>query len=133
MLVSELMSNDVLTISAEAPLLQAEAEMRLARIRHLPVVDSKGRLTGLLSSHDLARALVKAPGKQVVDAMSVRVVSVLEDSPASEAARLMRQKKLGSLAVVDAKGRLVGLLTETDFLEVAERALAGKPLRRHAP
>jgi CBS domain-containing protein len=104
--------------------------MRLARIRHLPVVDAKGRLTGLLSSHDLARALTKTPGKQVVDAMSVRVVSVQEDAPAFQAARVMRQKKLGSLPVVDAKGRLVGLLTESDFLEVAERALSGKPLRR---
>ncbi|MDX2011202.1 MAG: CBS domain-containing protein [Myxococcaceae bacterium] len=130
LLVSELMSYDVLTISAEAPLLQAEAEMRLGRIRHLPVLDAKGRLTGLLSTHDLAKALAKTPGNRVVDVMSVRVVSVREDVPAAEAARLMRQKKIGSLPVLDAKGRLVGVLTESDFLEVAERALSGKPLRR---
>jgi CBS domain-containing protein len=130
LLVSELMSNDVLTITADAPLQKAEAEMRLGRIRHLPVVDGKGRLSGLLSISDLAKALAKTPGKQVVDVMSVRVVSVRDDVPAADAARLMRQKKIGSLPVLDARGRLVGLLTETDFLEVAERALAGKPLRR---
>jgi CBS domain-containing protein len=130
MLVSELMSNDVLTISSQAPLLQAESEMRLGRVRHLPVVDAKARLVGILSSFDLAKALVRAPGGLVSEAMSKRLVTIREDALAADAARVMRQKKLGSLPVVDAKGRLVGLVTETDFLQTAELALRGKPLRR---
>jgi CBS domain-containing protein len=130
MFVSELMSNDVLTISPDAPLQQAESEMRLGRVRHLPVVDAKGKLTGMLSTLDLARALMKAPGQHVKDTMSVRLVTVREDAEAADAAAVMRQKKLGSLPVVDAKGRLVGLVTEADFLEIAELALRGKPLRR---
>jgi CBS domain-containing protein len=130
MLVSELMSNDVLTISSQAPLLQAESEMRLGRVRHLPVVDAKARLVGILSSFDLAKALVRAPGGLVSEAMSTRLVTIREDALAADAARVMRQKKLGSLPVVDAKGRLVGLVTETDFLQTAELALRGKPLRR---
>lgn len=126
--VSEVMTNDVLTISPDAPLEQAAAEMRLGRVRHLPVVDPRGRLVGLLSSFDVMKGLATRRGAQVVDAMSLTVHSVREDAPAAEAAKRMRTKKVGSLPVVDARGALVGLVTETDFLRVAERALSGKPL-----
>jgi CBS domain-containing membrane protein len=130
MLVSELMSNDVLSISSQAPLLQAESEMRLGRVRHLPVVDAKAKLVGVLSAFDLATALARAPGGLVSEAMSARLLTIREDALAADAARVMRQKKLGSLPVVDAKGRLVGVVTEADFLQLAELALLGKPLRR---
>lgn len=130
MLVSELMSNDVLTIRADAPLAQAAAEMRLGRVRHLPVVDPKGKLVGLLSHLDVMKTLLRSKGTQVADGMSVRVVTVREDAQAADAAKLMRSRKVGSLPVIDEKGRLVGLLTEADFVDLAERALRGKPLGR---
>ncbi|MCA2981666.1 MAG: CBS domain-containing protein [Myxococcaceae bacterium] len=130
MLVSELMSSDPLTIPSVAPLQRAEAELRLSRIRHLPVVDAKGRLCGVLSAFDVAKALAKTPGARVAEVMSAAVVTVREDVPASAAARLMLRRKVGSLPVVDATGALVGLLTETDFLRVAAQALECKPLRR---
>ncbi|MDP1915136.1 MAG: CBS domain-containing protein [Myxococcales bacterium] len=130
MLVSELMSNDVLTIRADAPLTQAAAEMRLGRVRHLPVVDSKGKLVGLLSHLDVMKTLLRGKGTQVADGMSVRLVTVREDAQAADAAKLMRSRKVGSLPVIDEKGRLVGLLTEADFVDLAEQALRGKPLGR---
>ncbi len=130
MLVSELMSNDVLTIRADAPLAQAAAEMRLGRVRHLPVVDAKGKLVGLLSHLDVMKTLLRRKGTQVADGMSVRLVTVREDAQAADAAKLMRSRKVGSLPVIDEKGRLVGLLTEADFVDLAEQALRGKPLGR---
>lgn len=130
MLVSELMSNDVLTIRADAPLTQAFAEMRLGRVRHLPVVDAKGKLVGLLSHLDVMKTMLRGKGTEVADGMSVRLVTVREDAQAADAARLMRSRKVGSLPVIDVKGRLVGLLTEADFVDLAEQALRGKPLGR---
>jgi len=130
MLVSELMSNDVLTIRADAPLAQAAAEMRLGRVRHLPVVDLKGKLVGLLSHLDVMKTMLRSKGTQVADGMSVRLVTVREDAKAADAAKLMRSRKVGSLPVIDEKGRLVGLLTEADFVDLAEQALRGKPLGR---
>lgn len=130
MLVSELMSNDVLTIGPEAPLTQASTEMRLGRVRHLPVVDAKGTLVGLLSHLDVMKAMLRRKGTQVADGMSVRLVTVREDAQAADAAKLMRSRKVGSLPVIDAKGRLVGLLTEGDFVDLAEQALRGRPLGR---
>ncbi|MBL8923650.1 MAG: CBS domain-containing protein [Myxococcaceae bacterium] len=131
MQVTELMTNAVLTIRADTPLEQAATEMRLGHVRHLPVVDLDGRVLGVLSSFDVMRALAQGNGRtQVRDVMSTQVVTVRDDTSASAAARQMRELKIGSLPVVDADGRLAGIITETDFLEVAELALAGKPLRR---
>lgn len=131
MQVTELMTNAVLTIRTDAPLEQAATEMRLGHVRHLPVVDLEGRVVGVLSSFDVMRALAQGNRHaQVRDVMSKQVVTVRDDSTASEAARQMRELKIGSLPVVDADGRLLGIVTETDFLEIAELALAGKPLRR---
>ena len=118
-LVSEVMANDVLTITPDAPLEQAAAEMRLGRVRHLPVVDPKGKLVGMLSSFDVMKGLATKRGAQVVDVMSLRLFSVRDDDAATAAAKLMRTKKIGSLPVLDEKGRLVGLGTESDFLAIA--------------
>ncbi len=129
--VSELMSSNVLTVRDDVPLRQAATEMRLAHVRHMPVVNAKGRLVGMLSSLDVASTRRKAPGVDylVAEVMSSRPVTVREDDEAHEAARLLRTRRIGALPVVREDGSLVGVVTESDFLEVAELALKGKPLR----
>lgn len=130
LLVSEIMSYDLLTIRVEAPLAQADAEMRLGHVRHLPVVDAGGLLVGMLSLVDVARRMAAQPGATVRDVMAAPVVSVREGTPAADAAHAMRTQRTGCLPVLDAGGRLVGLVTELDFVEVAEKLLSGKPPAR---
>jgi len=131
--VGELMSSNVLTLVADASVGRAHAEMKLGRIRHFPVVDKTGAIVGVLSSLDVARAL-KADGSgravPVKQVMTRQVYSIGADIPAWEAARVLRKKKIGSLPVINDRGVLVGIITASDFLEVAEQALAGRPLRR---
>ncbi|MBL8951742.1 MAG: CBS domain-containing protein [Myxococcaceae bacterium] len=131
--VSELMSSDVLTLRENASVGRAHAEMRLGRIRHFPVVGRYGDVTGVVSSVDVARALaVEGRGRAVPvkDVMSKTVLTVSEDLPAHEAARLLRRKKINSLPVLSSDGKLVGIITASDFLEIAEQALAGRRLGR---
>ena len=131
--VSELMSNNVLTLRENASVGRAYAEMKLGRIRHFPVVNPAGEVVGVLSSLDVARALAtdgRGRAVPVKDIMSTRVQTVGEDVPAWQAARILRQKKIGALPVVDDAGALVGIITDSDFLEVAERVLAGRKPRR---
>ncbi|MER2560622.1 MAG: CBS domain-containing protein [Myxococcaceae bacterium] len=126
MVVSELMSVDVLTITAQAPLQQAANEMRLAHINHLPVVDGVGGVVGVLSSFDVMRALAQGNvASSVSDVMTPQVVTARDDEPASDAAKRLKHHKISCLPVVDAGGKLVGLVTETDFVELAVQALAG--------
>lgn len=131
--VGELMSSNVLTLADDASVGRAHAEMRLGRIRHFPVVDKLGVIVGVVSNLDVARAL-RADGSgralAVKKVMTRQVHSIGAGFPAWEAAHVLRKKKIGSLPVVDARGALVGIITASDFLEIAEQALAGRPLRR---
>jgi CBS domain-containing membrane protein len=130
-LVSDVMTREVMTVDPNDQLAVAEDVMRLARFRHMPVVDGEGELVGLVSSRDLFHnALLKALGygthaKQqaletlrVKEAMTSPVVITTPTTRLADAAKVMNEKKLGCLVVVDA-GKLVGILTEGDFVALA--------------
>lgn len=135
MKVSELMSREVATVLRNDQLLTADDLMRLGRIRHSPVLDeSTGELVGVLSQRDLFRgALARALGYGqhaqqkvlgallVKDVMTTDPVTVRSDAPLAEAARIMLERKLGCLPVVD-DGQLVGILTESDFVRLGLQA-----------
>ena len=127
--VEDLMSRVVISLRPDDTMSIAKLEMDIARIRHLPVVDDRNRPVGVLSMSDVSRWFAKSEGKsfRVGDAMTKEVSTVDRHAPAHEAARKMMEDRIGSLPVVD-DGRLVGMLTETDFLHIAERALRGAPL-----
>jgi CBS domain-containing protein len=119
--VSDLMSTALLTIPASDIVSHAEADMRLAAVRHLLVVDDRGHLVGILSNRDLYAALSKHGGKgvRVADVMTQRPRSISQDQPAAKAAALMLEHKIGALPVIGDDGQLVGIVTETDFLQLA--------------
>ena len=128
--VRDLMTKDVLTLERNEKLAVADDVMRLGRIRHLPIVDSDGALAGIVSQRDLFHSgLVKALGygthaqKQSLDllvvkeAMRTEVVTTTPETKLSEAAKLMLDKKIGCLVVVEA-GKIAGILTESDFVKL---------------
>jgi acetoin utilization protein AcuB len=141
--VREVMTGDPIVIGPDAPLATAAAVMREREIRHLPVVDGRGRLVGMLSDRDLrgaalAPALVEhlspaaarrlrpltcALGDLCVrDAMTWDAVTVDPDAPIAQAAALMFEARIGSLAVME-RGRLVGIVTERDVLKALAATL----------
>ena len=104
--------------------------MRLGRIRHLPIVDSDGSLAGIVSQRDLFHSgLLRALGYGshgqrkaldmilIKDAMKVEVVTTTADTKLSDAARLMLEKKIGCLVVLE-RGKIVGILAESDFVRL---------------
>src|SRR5690606_24268420 len=119
----ELMVADVVTVRSGDRLSHVDREMRLGRIRHLPVVDDAERLVGLVTERDLLAAGSHA--ERVADIMRTNPKVVHPDSPAHEAAYLLLRHGIGCVPVVDGEGRLVGLVTDTDFIRVAHTALGG--------
>ena len=133
--VRDRMSRAVTTVRPEARLADAAALMRDRKIRHLPVVDGRGRLVGIVTARDLRQALF-APAVQaeatdlatvlesltVADVMTRGVVSVRAVTSIRDAARVMHERRLGALPVVEG-GRLVGILTETDVLRAFQELL----------
>jgi acetoin utilization protein AcuB len=130
--VAERMTPVVVTIRLDATATTAWALMKVRHFRHLPVVDDRGRIVGIVSDRDLARVPFTATGSgqavptgtPVERIMTAVVVSVRPDDDVAEAARLMWEHKIGALPVVE-NGRLVGIVTEIDLL----RMLAQNPRR----
>jgi CBS domain-containing protein len=129
LVVRELMSTDVVTLERNESLDIADRVMTLGRIRHMPVVDDQGKLCGIVSQRDLFRgALANAIGfgrvaqdrllrnLVVKEVMATDVRTTRADTPVTEAAAVMLRHKIGCLPVVDADNRLVGILTEADFV-----------------
>jgi CBS domain-containing membrane protein len=130
MTVADLMTTNLQTVNANESITEARAEMQIGVIRHLPVVDDRGRLVGVLSDRDLLSVVASRKPRKVSDVMSRHLVTTQPDAPASEAANMMLDHKIGSVLVVDEGDTLVGMVTQTDYLEVARRALLGLPLER---
>jgi len=124
------MSTSVITASASETVKEAHADMQVGVIRHLPVLDDRRRLVGMLSDRDVMRVVGAKRNGKVAEFMSREVVTIQPEAPAHEAAGMMIDLKIGSLPVVDDEGTLVGMITQTDYLELARRALLGLPLER---
>jgi CBS domain-containing protein len=125
--VRGLMTQDPATLDRNETLDLPEKIMNLGRIRHMPVVED-GKVVGVLSQRDLFRsALIVALGFgrkttsaliktiRVKEVMSQNVIIIAPDASVKEAARVMIEKKIGCLPVVESD-KLVGLITETDIL-----------------
>ena len=127
MKVRRIMVTEVVTLHVDEELSLASDIMNLARIRHLPIVEGD-RLVGIVSQRDLFKAsLASVMGydyaetrdhlKSVAirDAMVKEVITVEPDTEIQEAGRIMLERKIGCLPVVQGE-RLVGMVTETDVL-----------------
>lgn len=126
--LSTVMSTELVTVHPSTSLYQAREVMREKRIRHLPVVDDDGDLVGLLTQTDVLAAsdsILKDRDSQlevayfpVEDAMVTDVVTAPPGTSLRQAALYLESHKMGCLPVVD-RGKLVGIVTETDFVGVA--------------
>lgn len=123
--VGEVMSRRPVQVSASATLEQALAAMAATGLRHLVVVDDDGRCAGMLGDRAIVAAWAAEPG-----CLSVRrVTSVLDRTPATvgtdaavvDAARLMCGAHVDAVAVVDRRGRAVGVVTGSDLVTLLSR------------
>ncbi len=128
--LKDIMTRDVHTVGRNDQLAVADALMKQARIRHLPVLDSDGVVCAVVSQRDLFRgALLRALGfggraedkmlKQIAvkEIMSEPVHTASPETTVAEAGRVMIERKIGCLPVIEG-GKLVGLVTETDFVRL---------------
>ena len=141
MLVGERMTRPVITVRPEMPMPEALDLMHKEHIRRLPVVNRNGELVGIVTESDLLKAspseatslsiyeVTYLLGKLTIERiMSKEVITVTEDTPLEEAARIMADHKFSGLPVMRGK-ELVGMITETSlfriFLELLGARRAG--------
>ena len=132
--VRDVMTADPTTLKRNDKLTLADDIMRLGRVRHLPVVDDDDQtVVGIVTQRDLFRdALAEALGygrhaqRKLLDTLSVKdvmateVVTASPDASLVEAAKILTERKIGCLPVVE-NGKLVGILTEGDFVALVAR------------
>jgi len=130
MLVGSRMTPNPITISPEISIAEALDWMRQQKVHRFPVLDKKGKLLGIVTREDL---LYASPSKatslsvwevsyllnqiKVKEVMTRNVITVTEDCPIEEAARIMRDNDVTGLPVTR-DGSLVGIITESDLFDV---------------
>ena len=149
MLVGERMSSPVITVSPETSMPEAFDRMHKEHIRRLPVVNKAGELVGIIAEADLLKA---SPSEgttlsihemkyllgriTVAELMTKPVITVTEDTPLEEAARIMVDCEIGGLPVVSG-GDVVGIITETTlfriFMELLGARKAGMRVTAEVP
>lgn len=129
--VEQFMVTDLFTVQEDELIDLVANLMEWERIRHVPVEDPQHRLVGLVSYRNLLRVL--AQGRGGGDQSTIAVSEVMKKDPVTvapeantlEAIALMRRHKIGCLPVVK-DGRLVGLVTDHEFMDIAAELLEQK-------
>jgi CBS domain-containing membrane protein len=130
-LVSDLMSTPVHTITGDRSLSDLADLFDRFDVRHVPVIDEEGDVVGLVSDRDLLRNVLTdqadvplsvrnsaMEGTLVESVMTSEVVTLEPNDTARKAARTMLEHKFGCIPVTEGGSRLVGILTQSDFLRL---------------
>lgn len=142
--VADVMSRNPITVKPETPLQEAIKILAERRIGGLPVVNDSGKLVGIISESDLMwretgptpppyimlldsviflenparyeKELHKALGQTVGEVMSENPITTTPEKPLRDAARLMHERKINRLPVLDDSGKVIGILTRGDIV-----------------
>jgi CBS domain-containing protein len=130
--VAELMSEKVVTALPKTTIFEAERTMATQGFRRLPIV-SDGRVVGIITAMDIVRffgcgeafaylrsgTIIQVLNNPALEIASKTVVTVEPDLDVGQAAKVMREKNIGAMPVVQGE-RLVGIVTERDFFKIIE-------------
>jgi CBS domain-containing protein len=126
--VEQYMATDLVTVHPDEAVELVANLMVWKNVRYVPVEDGQNRLVGLVSHRSLLRLLARgmiegrSGSVSAADVMRKDLVTVPPEASTIDAIRLMRQHAVGCLPVVK-DGRLVGVVTEGDFMEIAAELL----------
>lgn len=148
--VADMMSRNPVVVKRETSLTEAIKILAERRISGLPVVDDSGKLIGIISETDLMwqetgvtppayimfldsviylqnpatyeRDLHKALGQTVGEVMSKDPITIAPDKSLRDAAKLMHDKNIHRLPILDSEGQVIGILTRGDIIRAMASA-----------
>lgn len=128
------MSTDLETARVGETIDIASTIIALADIRHLPILDAGEKLAGVVTHRDLLAKFGELEGRdgeaadgsqvRVEEIMTVNVATVGPEDPVLKAAEIMLERKYGCLPVVADDGKVLGIVTESDFVEIVAQDLS---------
>jgi acetoin utilization protein AcuB len=133
--VKEAMRVDVVTVTPDTPAKQAFELMRTGKFHHLPVVDARGKIVGIVSDRDIRNVAVFfdkearnttdyhiSPSVVTREIMTKNPVTVAPDDDLGHASDLMAKHNFGGLPVAE-NGKVVGILTRFDLMKLLAKLL----------
>ena len=147
MKVSDIMTTEVVTVKRETSVNQVAQVMGARDISGVPVVDEANHVVGIITELDLivrntrlemprfievmdwGRIPLERPrhaqerlrhmlGTQAVDIMTEKVVTIHPDAPVEDLAELMVKRRVNPVPVVDAAGKLIGIVSRADLVDM---------------
>lgn len=142
MFVNNSMTQKVITISRDTPILEARAMMDEKKIRHLPVVEPDNTLVGIVTDRDIRSAMPSSvldpsqtaevqerlKGIKAADIMTTKLTTVPPTYTIQDVLLLIQEKKVGAFPVVDDAGKLKGIISVRDLVRAFINVLGiGEP------
>jgi len=127
--VGQYMKTDLFTVQEDELIDLAASIMDWERVRHIPVEDDRHKLVGLVSYRALLRVIAGAGGVDPTDSIPVSEIMHKDpvfahpDTPTLEAIALMKEHGTACLPVVNDEHKLVGIVTEHDYMRIAGKLL----------
>ncbi len=115
MLASDIMTRTVFTTSPQASVQAAAQLLYQERISGVPVIDDNGQLIGMITEADIIRN-IHCNDLLVADIMSRHLIVVHEDTPVSDIAALLNERKVKRVPVVRT-GQVVGIVSRADIVQ----------------
>jgi len=123
--VGDIMSRNVVTAKLSDDLRDVATKLVSKGIDHLPVVDDEGRLIGIVTSWDLAKAIAHDK-KRLDEIMTRKVITAFENESIDVVARRMAQHNISGVPVIDKLNRVIGILTTDD---ISRKVVGGRSIQ----
>jgi CBS domain-containing protein len=123
--VGQIMNTDLFTVRPDDIVDLAASVMEWSHVRHIPVENDSGDLVGLLGHRALLRLVASGKHTELVEVGTLMVTDPTTAGPdllTTEAIKIMREKKVSCLPIVDGQ-RLLGIITERDLIVVSAKLL----------
>ena len=115
-LVQEIMQRRVVTIKEDQDITEAAKKLLRGETNHLPVLDELGKLTGVVTTYDVTKAVARPERKvRVQDVMTRNVITTRADEPIDIAAQKLDHYRISALPVVDAQNQCIAILHASDL------------------
>ena len=133
MQISQVMTRNVVSVGPKSSVMEAARQMKKIDVGALPVCGDSDRLEGMITDRDIVLRGVADHRDlhevRVADIMTPQIEYCVEDQPVEDAARLMREKQIRRLVVLDRNHQLVGIVSMGDLaVEMIDETLVGETI-----